>query len=133
MCKIVSKPNNIVWYTVLHLPTPELPMDVNWKLTTSVFLTIYIIIFLTKSVWNMTNLKWSEVTQSSPTLCNPMDCSLPGSSIHGIFPGKNDKSSSLSNHLFSQQLKIRKHEKYWKYIQVYLIMMLKSYSLHTLE
>ena len=27
----------------------------------------------------------SEVTQSCPTLCDPMDCSLPGSSIHGIF------------------------------------------------
>ena len=26
----------------------------------------------------------SEVTQSYPTLSNPMDCSLPGSSIHGI-------------------------------------------------
>ena len=26
----------------------------------------------------------SEVTQSCPTLCDPMDCSLPGSSIHGI-------------------------------------------------
>ena len=24
------------------------------------------------------------VTQSCPTLCNPMDCSLPGSSVHGI-------------------------------------------------
>ena len=29
----------------------------------------------------------SEVTQSCPTLSDPMDCSLPGSSIHG-FPGK---------------------------------------------
>ena len=27
----------------------------------------------------------SEVAQSCPTLCNPMDCSLPGSSAHGIF------------------------------------------------
>ena len=27
----------------------------------------------------------SEVTQSCLTLCNPMDCSPPGSSIHGIF------------------------------------------------
>ena len=27
----------------------------------------------------------SEVTQSCPTLCVPLDCSLPGSSIHGIF------------------------------------------------
>ena len=31
----------------------------------------------------------SEVAQSCPTLGDPMDCSLPGSSIHGIFPGKN--------------------------------------------
>ena len=27
----------------------------------------------------------SEVTQSCLTLSNPMDCSLPGSSVHGIF------------------------------------------------
>jgi len=27
----------------------------------------------------------SEVTQSYPTLSYPMDCSLPGSSVHGIF------------------------------------------------
>ena len=27
----------------------------------------------------------SEVVQSCPTLHNPMDCSLPGSSVHGIF------------------------------------------------
>ena len=29
------------------------------------------------------------VSKSCPTLCDPMDCSLPGSSVHGIFPGKN--------------------------------------------
>ena len=27
----------------------------------------------------------SEVAQLCPTLCNPMDCSLPSSSVHGIF------------------------------------------------
>ena len=27
----------------------------------------------------------SEVTQSCPTLSDPMDCSPPGSSVHGIF------------------------------------------------
>ena len=27
----------------------------------------------------------SEVAQSCPTLCDPMDCSLPSSSVHGIF------------------------------------------------
>ena len=30
----------------------------------------------------------SEVTQSCPTPSNPMDCSLPGSSIHGIFQAR---------------------------------------------
>ena len=30
----------------------------------------------------------SEVSQLCPTPSNPMDCSLPGSSIHGDFPGK---------------------------------------------
>ena len=29
-----------------------------------------------------------EVAQSCPTLRNPMDCSLPGSSIHGIFQAR---------------------------------------------
>ena len=29
------------------------------------------------------------VTQSCPTLCDPMDYSLPGSSVHGDSPGKN--------------------------------------------
>ena len=30
----------------------------------------------------------SEVAQSCPTLCNPMNCSLPGSSIHEIFQAR---------------------------------------------
>ena len=30
----------------------------------------------------------SEVTQSCLTLCNLMDCSLPGSSVHGIFQAR---------------------------------------------
>ena len=30
----------------------------------------------------------SEVAQSCPTLCDPMDCSLPGSSVPGIFQAR---------------------------------------------
>ena len=30
----------------------------------------------------------SEVSQSCPTLCDPMDGSPPGSSIHGIFQAR---------------------------------------------
>ena len=34
-------------------------------------------------------LVWvSEVAQSCPTLCDPIDCSLPGSSVHGIFQAR---------------------------------------------
>ena len=30
----------------------------------------------------------SEVAQSCPTLCNPMECGQPGSSIHGVFQAR---------------------------------------------
>ena len=30
----------------------------------------------------------SEVPQSCPTLSDPMDCSFPGSSVHGIFQAR---------------------------------------------
>ena len=30
----------------------------------------------------------SKVAQSCPTLLDPMDCSLPGSSVHGIFQAR---------------------------------------------
>ena len=34
--------------------------------------------------------KWkeSEVAQSCPTLCDPLDCSPPGSSVHGILQAR---------------------------------------------
>ena len=40
---------------------------------------------------NYTNLsvRVCQVAQSCLTLCNPMDCSPPGSSAHGDSPGKN--------------------------------------------
>ena len=33
-------------------------------------------------------VKESEVAQSCPTLCDPMDCSLPGFSVHGVFQAR---------------------------------------------
>ena len=43
----------------------------------------------------------SEVAQSCPTLYDPMDCSLPGSSVHGIFQARVLEwvAISFSNHL----------------------------------
>ena len=38
--------------------------------------------------WWFHGLHESEVTQLCPTLCNPMVCSLPGSSLHGILQAR---------------------------------------------
>ena len=53
-------------------------------------------------------LKWSEVTQSCPTLWDPMDCSLPGSSIHGIFQARILKWVLIS---FSKEMEKIKRER----------------------
>ena len=36
-------------------------------------------------LWVLNRTKWSAVARSCPTLCDSIDCSLPGSSVHGIF------------------------------------------------
>ena len=41
-----------------------------------------------QSCSNQDSTKWSEVTQSCPTLCDHMDCSLPGFSVHGILQAR---------------------------------------------
>ena len=33
-------------------------------------------------------IQFSSVAQSCPTLCNPVDCSLPGFSVHGILQAR---------------------------------------------
>ena len=38
----------------------------------------------------------SEVTQSCPTLSDPMDCSLPGSSVHGILQARVLESGAIA-------------------------------------
>ena len=61
-------------------------------------------------IWNSFLLLWndcrilrrmwlseSEVAQSSLTLCDPMDWSLPGSSVHGIFQARVLEWVSISN------------------------------------
>ena len=50
----------------------------------------------------------SEVTQSCPTLRSPMDCSPPGSSVHGIFQARVLEwvAISFSKVRFEESLKI---------------------------
>ena len=51
----------------------------------------------------------SEVAQSCPTLCDPMDCSLPGSSIHGIFQARVLEWVAISFSRRSSQPRDRTH------------------------
>ena len=51
--------------------------------------------------------KWkeSEVAQSCPTLCDPMDGSPPGSSVHGIFQARILEWGAV--HLLMQETQVR--------------------------
>ena len=48
----------------------------------------------------------SEVAQSCPTLCDPMDCSLPGSTVHRIFQARVLEWGAIA---FSQFIKKQRH------------------------
>ena len=39
--------------------------------------------------WKLWNIIGDLVAKSCLTLCDPIDCNSPGSSVHGIFPGMN--------------------------------------------
>ena len=70
-----SFPSNIYWLTVWKK---------EWSFAQALlFVRITWIVFIT-----LNTQKVNEVAQSCLTLCNPMDCSLPGSSIHGIFQAR---------------------------------------------
>ena len=54
--------------------------------------------------------KKSEVPQSCPTLCDPVDCNLPGSSIHGIFQARVLEWVAIS---FSRVVEHTLTQRYW--------------------
>ena len=52
----------------------------------------------------------SEVTQSCPTLSDPMDCSLPSSSVHGIFQARVREWGAIAFSDTSSQIEGKKVE-----------------------
>ena len=47
----------------------------------------------------------SEVAQSCPTLRDPMDCNLPGSSVHGIFQARVLESGAIAESFLKMEAK----------------------------
>ena len=46
---------------------------------------------LLSTLMNFLCLCCCSVAKSCPTLCDPVDCSRPGSSVHEVFPGKDTR------------------------------------------
>ena len=59
-----------------------------WRSIEDVSLTSYCFYFSASVIGCINSEKESEVAQLCPTLCDPIGCSLPGSSVHGIFQAK---------------------------------------------
>ena len=59
----------------------------------------------------------SKVAQSCPTLNDPMDCSLPGSSVHGIFQARVLEWGAIA---FSNSI-------YALYYSVYLVLIVMNH------
>ena len=66
------------------LRSVKFPLDVNFRENCLTRINS-ILAWLNSSEWRISE---SEVAQLCLTLCNPMDCSLPGSSIQGIFQAR---------------------------------------------
>ena len=54
----------------------------------------------------------SEVAQSCPTLCDPMDCSSPGSSVHGIFQARVLEWGAIAFSVVSRVMQIKTTMRY---------------------
>ena len=75
----------------------------------------------------------SEAAQSCPTLNNPMDCSLPGSSVHGIFQARVLEWVAIAISLLYRAHLCMNPLVSWIFLKrflVFLILLVSSISLH---
>ena len=75
---------------------------------------IYSNLYLTDTVpWSGCMCVCAQLLQSCPTLCDPMDRSPPGSSVHGILQKRILKWVAMPSSRGSSQLRDRPHVSYW--------------------
>ena len=86
------------YWSGLPFPSPgDLP-DPGFEPTSLTSPTLADGFFTTSATWEaqVSVESESEIAQSCPTLCDPTDCSLQGSSIHGIFQARLLESVAIS-------------------------------------
>ena len=66
----------------------------------------------------------SEVAQPCSTLSNPMDCSLPGSSVHGIFEARVLEWGAIAISIY-----LRLNQQFYQYSYLNLHINVESLSL----
>ena len=71
------------WLATVHGAVARFRHDLATKPPLPYLLNIWDLARKTESFPEMA--QFSSVARSCPTLCDPMDCSLLGSSVHGIF------------------------------------------------
>ena len=76
------------YWSGLPCPPPRDPPDPGIKATSLTSPAMAGGFFTTSATWEAYTVL-CLVAQSCPTLCNPVDCSPSGSSVHGDTPGKN--------------------------------------------
>ena len=69
----------------------------------------------------------TEVAQLCPTLSNPMDCSLPGSSIHGIFQARVLEWGAIAFSIRgATKCKIASSMRGWGFLNIYSVWQFKE-------
>ena len=78
------------YWSGLPFPPPEDLPSSEIETVSSASLTLASGYFNHWATWEASHVGESEsvVSQSCPTLCDPMDCSSPGSSVHGILQAR---------------------------------------------
>ena len=84
-CQVPTR--NSCFWTVSYLVMSFCLLQLEYKFS-SCYMSVFAHCLSAYFLNTGSEVKWSEVTQSCPTLCNPMDCSLLRSSVHGIFQAR---------------------------------------------
>ena len=88
-CYFLSLPSLwILFYYIAKIyKNSSIPSESIWQYNIlSKITTLILIVLICKILKRASSVQFSSVIQSCPTLCNPMNCSMPGLSVHHQLP-----------------------------------------------